>query len=198
MAIILEGPDAAGKTTLARTLSGQFGMRLVVAGGAPKTPADVERYCKDQLKACEDRSAVIDRITPISHPIYNPKYRNAPNRAILDWYLNKMLERPDVIVVYCRPPIEALMRPEKHQWKDYDTEEDKQKILNNQMIYIELYDEAFEKIPHLEYDYTVANEDFSMHLVCMLAASQNSDEQLFKLKELQFTRSQRYAAAYKR
>lgn len=182
MAIILEGPDAAGKTTLGRLLASQFGMKLIVAGGAPKDPFQVVAYCEHQLTHCHNRSSVIDRVTPISHPVYNPKYRNS---LLLERYLDLMLDVPSVIVVYCRPPIEALMRPEKHVWKDYDTEEHKQKILNNQMVYIDLYDEAFAKIPHLTYDYTQRDDDHTIELVSMLAETQRSDDYVQLLKNLQ-------------
>lgn len=182
MAIILEGPDAAGKTTLGRTLAGQFGMRLVVSGGAPRTDNEVIEYCEMQLANCDDRGAVLDRITPISHPIYNPVYRGSIR---MKQYLDKMINHPDTVIIYCRPPTEALMRPEKHQWKDYDTEDHKQKVLNNQMVFIELYDEAFCQIPHIAYDYTQAEEDPYVELVSMLAASQHGGDHLTVLKELQ-------------
>lgn len=181
MAIILEGPDAAGKTTLGRQLVG-LGMKLVVAGGAPRTPETVAQYCEEQLQACDELHNVIDRITPISHPIYNPNYRQS---VMLQNYRIMMLTRPDVILVYCRPPTEALMRPEKHQWKDYDTEEDKQKILNNQMVYIDLYDEMLHATPHICYDYTLAEHDETVELVAMLAASALNGMIMKKLKLLQ-------------
>lgn len=181
MAIILEGPDAAGKTTLARWLV-DMGMEIVVTGGAPRSLEALIQHCHRQVNACEDRRNVIDRISPISHPIYNPAYRGNEMLAV---YLGMMINRDDVVVVYCRPPTDALMKPEKHQWKDYDTEEDKQKILNNQMVYIDLYDEAFAAIPHVCYDYTIRDSDEMVELTAMLAASHKSDEVLQELKKLQ-------------
>jgi hypothetical protein len=190
VAIILEGPDAAGKTTLGRLLAGQFGMDLIVSGGAPRNEQEVIKYCDMQLGECRKKKSVLDRITPISHPVYNPTYRNS---GIMALYLKSMLKE-DVIVVYCRPPTEALMRPEKHVWKDYDTEDHKQKILNNQMVYIDLYDEAFNAIPHLEYDYTQANEDYTVELIAMLAATQHDPKHMVQLKQLQRYREAKYGA----
>lgn len=181
MAIILEGPDAAGKTTLGRQLA-NMGMRLIVSGGAPKSPKEVEEYCEMQLLACNDVHAVLDRITPISHPIYNPVYKES---LLLFSYMDRMVRRADVIVVYCRPPVEALMRPEKHQWKDYDTEAQKQKILANQMEYIKAYDTVFGNVPHMSYDYTERESDEAVELVAMLAATQHNPQAMAELKILQ-------------
>ena len=185
MAIILEGPDAAGKTTLGRQLA-DLGMRLVVSGGAPKTPEEVASYCQMQFANCHDRKVVLDRVTPISHPIYNPAYID---NELIDQYLERMLSMPELLIVYCRPPTEALMRPEKHQWKDYDTEEHKQKILRNQMNYIDQYDRLFASIPHLSYDYTEREQDYSVELVAMLAATQHDDRATDELRRLLMRRS---------
>ena len=179
MAIILEGPDAAGKSTLARVLAGQFGMRHIVSGGAPHNRAEVMEYCRMQLGHCASRMTVIDRVTPISHPIYNPIYKNDPE--VMDF--RRQMLASGSLIVYCRPPTETLMRPEKHEWKDYDTEEHKQKILHNQMEYIGRYDEVFREIPHLPYDYT-QGDDYAVELIAKLAASQNNDEVLESLRGL--------------
>ncbi len=180
MAIILEGPDAAGKSTLADCLVRQFGMEHLQSGGAPGTYQEVLRYCEMQLNACNNRNIVIDRVTPISHPIYNPFYRN--HVVVMD-FLTAMINHKDTVAVYCRPPTEALMRPEKHVWKDYDTEEHKQKVLRNQHDFILQYDKVFQQIPHITYDYT--DFEMSAELIAMFAASVDSDEILAKLKELQ-------------
>lgn len=179
MAIILEGPDAAGKTTLARILRDQFGLEHLANGGAPTDDFQLFNYCDNQLKACERRNVIIDRISPISHPVYHPEY---VDNKVLKGYLHSMLNRPYTIVVYCRPPLEALMRPEKHEWKDYDTEEHKQKVLNNLQAFIESYDNIFRRIPHLAYDYT-DESDYVPELIAMLAASVDSDEILTKLRD---------------
>jgi len=181
MAIILEGPDAAGKTTLGKFLRNSFNINLIASGGAPKSPSEVIAFCNDQLQACNDIRNVIDRVTPVSTPIYNPLYKNS--KTLKD-YLFSMINHPEVVFVYCRPPTDALMRPEKHQWKDYDTEEHKQKVLNNQMVYIELYDEAFDQIPHVCYDYTMREEDIMVELVAMIAAASVSRDAIRELKQL--------------
>lgn len=179
MAIIIEGPDAAGKTTLGRMLRKQFGMELIVSAGAPTTDERLKEYCVMQVDALSNRNAVIDRVSPISHPIYNHPYVGVVD---LTSYLHVMLDHPKTIMVYCRPPTDALMRPEKHEWKDYDTEEHKQKVLNNQMTYIERYDDFFRRVPHLAYDYT-DETSYLPQLISMLAASVGNDDVLDKLRE---------------
>lgn len=179
MAIILEGPDAAGKSTLGRLLRDQFGFHIVTSGGAPKNPKQMVEYCEMQLDASYDRKAVLDRITPISHPIYHEQYRG--DRMLKD-YLNRILELPHLVVVYCRPSNDNLMKPEKHQWKDYDTEADKQRILENQMLFIQEYDRVFQTIRHLAYDY--ANTDVDADIVALLAATKDHDEAFRYIEEI--------------
>jgi hypothetical protein len=181
MAIILEGPDAAGKTTLGRQLKEQFGMNLIVSGGAPHNEEEVLKYCMMQLDACGKKENVIDRITPISHPIYNPVY--VGNRTVTE-YLVAMVSHPEVVVVYCRPPTDALMRPEKHVWKDYDTESHKQKVLQGQHRFIQLYDDLMSRIPHVTYDYTALEEDYTVELIAMLAATKFNNYAIKNLQEL--------------
>jgi cytidylate kinase len=190
MAIIVEGPDASGKSTLCRTLANEFNMTHIVSGGAPPDHKSVLDYCRFQLKHCSERQTLIDRVTPISHQIYNPEYEG---NSELAEFLNQMVTNNEyTILVYCRPPIEALMRPEKHEWKDYDTEDHKQKILLNQMQYIGKYDEFFSKQPHISYDYTMDNDgDINIHLISMLAASVYDNHVLAELRGLMKNDSKR-------
>ena len=173
MAIILEGPDAAGKTTLAKTLMAiEPRLEFYSSGGAPKTVDDMNEFCLVQEALSLRKGMILDRITPISHPIYN----NIPEatKSFLSGVLANILTSPGLIVVYCRPSNDLLMAPEKHQWKDYDTEEDKQKILTRQHEFINAYDEVFNNVPHISYDYsdTEANVD----LIPLMALSQFDDE----------------------
>ena len=178
MAIILEGPDAAGKTTFGLKLK-DLGFELIASGGAPTTEVQLIEYCEIQLSHCGKRGTVLDRISPISHPIYNPYYRGS--KLMSEW-LQKMLNHQDTLIVYCRPQTEVMMRPEKHQWKDYDTEEHKQKILDNQMKFIELYDEFFDGIPHLSYDYT--HESSATALLNLITRSRDDDQILADLRRI--------------
>lgn len=171
MAIILEGPDASGKTSLAKSLLAmEPSLRFYSSGGAPKTKTQMDMFCAEQTMLSGNLGQILDRITPISHPIYNQI--SAEDAEYLNYTLNKILLQPRLVIVYCRPSNDMLMMPEKHQWKDYDTEEDKQKILTRQHEFIEAYDAVFEGIPHVHFDYSeyAANEE----LVPLIASSQIS------------------------
>lgn len=178
MAIILEGPDAAGKTTLGQKLQDN-GFDLIMSGGAPQNETELLEYCNMQLAHCGRRQAALDRISPISHPIYNPFYRGS--KMIKEW-LDRMINHRDTLIVYCRPPNEVMMRPEKHQWKDYDSDEHKQKILDGQMQFIQLYDDFFDKVPNVQYDYT--DNTSSLTLIELLIQSRTDDSVLASLQRL--------------
>jgi hypothetical protein len=174
MSIILEGPDAAGKTTLAQQLL-KMEPRLTFysSGGAPRTPEAMDRFCRDQDNLSTKYGVILDRITPISHPIYNMIGSEA-QRELRFWLKSILSSQAHLVMVYCRPSNDLLMRPDKHQWKDYDTEADKMKILDQQHVFIERYDELFKTIPHVCYDYSAT--EVNVELVPLIAASQFSPD----------------------
>lgn len=181
MAIILEGPDAAGKTTLSQRLRAiEPALHFYTSGGAPKSPDELKNFCDEQTILSFTAGQILDRITPISHPIYHKL--DAPVLEYLQGVLDTILTSPNLIIVYCRPSNDLLMMPEKHQWKDYDTEDDKQKILTRQHEFIRAYDKMFESIPHVAYDYS--DVEHNMDLEAMLAISQFNEQVLTTLKDM--------------
>lgn len=153
MNLLLEGPDNAGKTTLARHIQA----RAIVAveyfhpGGPPKDIGE-EHLCmdtQDHLFRTAD-GCIVDRVTCISQQVYNPHGRLDADRQFA---LDELRRLSNLLIVYCRPSTDRLMRKEDFTWRDGESEEHKQKILRNQHLFIERYDAIMARVPHVLYDF---------------------------------------------
>lgn len=118
MIIILEGPDGAGKTTLAAKLRDalqQTGMVHMIKHG-PYIGVEPEHICKIFFRGMAsaltyDDHVIMDR-SWLSEPIYAQIYRNAPSRV--DIQRRRMLERAALsrgaVVINCRPSFETCAK----------------------------------------------------------------------------------------
>lgn len=148
MAIILEGFDNSGKSTLAASL----GLHVVHPGPRPRNDEETLVCLETQLMMC-NMSVVMDRVTAISQPCY----AMVPDFDRYRRYIERMVNTPYCIIVYCRPPIEVIKNFSNHVVKDYD-DEDKVKWLEaNADRIVSNYDELMSKTPHFKYDYTKPN-----------------------------------------
>jgi hypothetical protein len=145
--IVLEGPDNAGKSTLADYLCKRFDLPKYTAGPAPKTQYEMIQ-CYLRQSELSSTACVHDRVTCISQSVYS-----GPSR-LADAELDLMIDTPGCVFVYCRPPERVLMDFSNHRIKSYDTEESLSKIMDNQHEFIKRYDSLFAKIPHVQYDWT--------------------------------------------
>ena len=150
MAIIIEGPDNAGKTTLCNLLGTSLHMPIFHAGGPPSTNDTALRLCREQTDFLHNNT-ILDRITPISRQVYNNRY-NDPE--MVD-HLKVMLKVPMCTLIYCRPPNERLMDMKNHEIKKHDTADHMANILEHHHNFIELYDRLMAGIPHIEYDWSM-------------------------------------------
>lgn len=152
MRIILEGPDNAGKTSLANRLKHELGPRVDYfhPGGRPDG-VDAEGQCvEEQLYTLANSSAIImDRCTPISQRVYNP------DPELDKWRAHMWLRYLDlhVLVIYCRPSIDRLLRTQDFTWREGEPEEHKQKIIRNQHTFVQRYDALMQTIPNVCYDW---------------------------------------------
>jgi len=152
MRLILEGPDNAGKTTLARKLCDELGAALIYfhPGGKPADQVAEFECMQEQFNKLRDNSNILmDRITPISQRIYNPD-------PVADHYRAEALTRMMVfapVIVYCRPSTDLLLRVQDFKWRPGETEEHKQKIIDGQHTFVLRYDDLMRKIPHIDYDW---------------------------------------------
>lgn len=151
MNILLEGPDNAGKTTLAKHVHENTKFTFYYhPGGKPKDVKDEDDFLTHQESVMRMDRVIMDRCTAISQQVYNPD----PNRdKIRMEYLEKLIANKNIIVIYARPSTDRLMRVQDFTWREDETEEHKQKIIQNQHAFIERYDAIIQKVPHIAYDF---------------------------------------------
>jgi adenylate kinase family enzyme len=175
--IAFEGPDNAGKSTLAKYVSEKYGLAYFTAGPAPKNEEELG-LCLDEQYARSAYPIVQDRLTCISHKIYHWDFE------FLDLEISRNMIRHSkrFMMVYCRPPDRILMDFSTHKLKSYDTEESIKKIVDNQHTYIERYDAIMAKIPHLTYDWT--DDQMSKDMISdLLMATQYSENEWNRLQQ---------------
>lgn len=172
--ILLEGPDASGKTSLARLIQKMNpDIRYYCSGGPPKSIEEMFRFCDEQLTLAHQDNIIIDRITPISHPIYNFDKLSIEAIEYLSDMLDKILLTHKSVLVYCRPSNEHLLNPKSHEWKEYDTPEHIGKILTKQHKFIEAYDQVMSVHDHVTANFE--NTDQYVELAALLAASEHTN-----------------------
>lgn len=101
--LVLEGPDGGGKTTLGNALA-DLGLVVHHAGGPGRDADDLKERCRFII--AHSREFVYDRTTAISERVYG-RIRES-GLMLPEDYLDRVLMALDPIVVYCRPPMEAL------------------------------------------------------------------------------------------
>lgn len=150
MKILLEGPDNAGKTTLARAIHDTCQHTFYFhPGGKPKDLDDEVKCIESQLQILGNDRVIMDRCTPISQMVYNPD----PTQDIFRRQKLRDYMQDDIIVIYARPSTDRLLRVQDLTWREDETEEHKQKIIKNQHLFIERYDKVMAHVPCVSYDY---------------------------------------------
>lgn len=112
--IVLEGPDGAGKTTLAENIRRHAGRRyfaMVRHSCRPLTFRDAELFTAWIRGLNPKLDVVVDRHPLISEPIYGPILRGVD---LLDCYSFEdrvaQLEKRISKIVYCRPSVDTILR----------------------------------------------------------------------------------------
>lgn len=151
MLLILEGPDNAGKTTLAQTISKALKGKLTYfhPGGRPETITQELECIDEQMAYLKKGNVMLDRCTPISQQIYN---HDGVLTMIRQEALQDMLKL-GVLIIYCRPSTDRLLRTQDLTWRDGETDEHKQKIIHNQHEYVHAYDMLMAQIPCIIYNF---------------------------------------------
>lgn len=106
MIIILEGPDGAGKTTLANELAETFQLP-VYHEGPPPAGEDPFKYYGAKLLAVRHTGAVLDRFA-LGERVYAPIFRSGDPFADVGWRAYKRIETAaNVMTVLCMPNYET-------------------------------------------------------------------------------------------
>jgi len=108
MFIIIDGPDGAGKSTLARTLSKQTGYPIVHLS-YPKTQEECDEMLDDyQDLIKQHKNAILDR-SFYSEMVYGPIMRAGSVISYKDmWKLEKLLAKKGAVVIHCTGPTSVL------------------------------------------------------------------------------------------
>ena len=152
MNVVLEGPDNAGKSTLAQRLLKQVpGSSYYHPGGKPDSDAAELMFIHEQADLLKHKNQMIlDRITPISQQVYNP---NPEADIIRMTHLNRLMLADNFVVIYCRPKNEILMDVGNFKWRPEEPEEHRQKIITQAHTFVERYDTLMLKVPNIFYDW---------------------------------------------
>lgn len=157
MIIVLEGPDNAGKSTLASMLAKDLGIEVVHPGGPPANIADALVRCGEQamlFQLGESVSFIYDRVTCISDQIYRGTRTYNVAFGLFQQDLKSEIENGNAILVYCRPPNYVVKDFSGHVTKAHETEEVVEHAKRNIDRIVFEYDELMHSMKPIVYDYT--------------------------------------------
>jgi hypothetical protein len=151
--IIIEGPDGAGKTVLAKQLSYDLKLEYHHMGAPPKTKAEAERRAFVSISRCTD-PCIQDRSTLISECVYGAALRK--EGAWLDWRkARQIIHLVQPVIIYCCPDLDHL-QPVK---APYDSDEYSDLVDQNQGQIIALYDKFFSLLDVVKSNYNFSNNN---------------------------------------
>lgn len=132
MDIVLEGPDNAGKSTLAGFISTELNRITVHSEGREKYANEINERINRYFGLYHD--VVYDRHPVVSQTIYHMIVENTE----VDHELATRFYDSKPLIIYCRPDPERGM--EGHITKEYDAPDYVQKIQDNFRQLVSVYD----------------------------------------------------------
>lgn len=109
MILILEGPDGAGKTTLAKQLMDEFKLSYHHEGPPPKRCDASVHYC-GVLQSFRFTNVVIDRFA-LGERVYGPALRNRDGLGEEGWIsFQRQAINMRAVQIMCLPPPEECLR----------------------------------------------------------------------------------------
>lgn len=152
--IIIEGPDNAGKSTLATQLSLALGIPIHHSGG----PAQNEDEIVNRAEIVFDNNGhkIFDRVPFISDYVYRTVMQDKPSPftdiKLVHRYIKRM-KKQHPVVIFCWPPKHVMLSLEGHSKSEHETQEHFDRVKAHQHDIVNLYEELFKDIPHYKYNY---------------------------------------------
>jgi len=141
--IILEGPNASGKSTLAEKLRVDFTLPYSHSGPNPGDTQQALDACSQQLERLRN-GYIVDRVTPISRPIYDHDRIPELELILFNRRLEEMLEYA-VIIYACGDGV--------HEPKSYYPSGHLKKITEEKQLIRDLYSEYMQGVDHINFDW---------------------------------------------
>lgn len=165
--IIIEGPDNAGKSTLASYIAHELGLEVYHAGGPPASKKEI--FGRAEFILNNHDKFIFDRTPMISEPVYCI-LRGGDNffacQEADELYARLKALKP--IIIYCRPPDSVLMDMSNHQVKEHDSKEHVERVMANAERLMQRYDLVMGSSllpPHWTYDYTTQEHDVLIEVI---------------------------------
>lgn len=135
MNILIEGPDATGKSTLAAYIAQHTGMSILESEGPPRHRGDITERIERRLAM---DNTIFVRHPVVSHPIYDAARSNSnmPSTEIVLPTQRKRFYNSAVLIIYCRPLPHS---PHAHLVKPHDSAEHLRIIQHNRDLIDALY-----------------------------------------------------------
>lgn len=146
--IIVEGPDASGKSSLVTKLSKHYGIYPFIAGPKPVNMKHAEVCMIYQLHWLELQPCVWDRFTGISNVCNLPEIESDIDLAMHAGYVKAAMSRSSIIIC-------THQDLSKHKKTVVESDEDEKRMIRESRIVYKNYIEMSERLPNaIAYDYT--------------------------------------------
>lgn len=151
MIIIIEGPDGAGKTTLANKIQKQTGYMLLHRS-QPKTEEEKAKMMDEYLSVLRSgKNCIMDRCW-YSEMVYGPVMRDAAYISYPQMYeLEKQLARVGGLIIHCTGPMQTLWKRCLTRGEDYIV--DKETFTKIYKGYDTLMNDVPHIVPVVTYEY---------------------------------------------
>lgn len=130
--IVLEGPDNAGKSTLAKYLSSAIRLPIKHSGGPSKHPGEVIQRARGFLN--DNTPMIYDRHPCISQNIYASALKN--HADLIPYDIQTEFYNKNYLIIYCRSKGDLS----GHQMSDHSTDEYFEKVSQNYIDLCQAYD----------------------------------------------------------
>jgi predicted HAD superfamily Cof-like phosphohydrolase len=146
MNIVLEGPDASGKSTLASHIQLLINWPIKSTEGPEKFPGEVDERIRRYLTM---DNMIFDRHPVISQPIYN----RFNGTSSVDPILTRQFYNTDPLIIYCARDSKSF--PDHHVIKSHDTNEHIKSIKKHDGEIIQLYEDW--AMQHAQFIYRIGD-----------------------------------------